>query len=108
MTDACGAEVRSTHGAELTFSLVRGLVIFESLLWVKGEVELVINGKRQHFANGEQALMSVTGKYVIKSIAARENRLVVELQKDILVPNDVKEEWVQNYEKETGEDISFF
>ena len=52
--------------------------------------------------------MSVTGEYVVKSVAARENRLVVELQKDILVPNDVKEEWVQNYEKETGEDISFF
>ena len=52
--------------------------------------------------------MSVTGKYVVKSVAAHENRLVVELQKDILVPNDVKEEWVQTYEKETGEDISFF
>ena len=36
------------------------------------------------------------------------NRLLAVLQKDILVPNDVKEEWVQTYEKETGEDISFF
>ena len=42
MTDACGAEVRSTHGTELTFGLVRGLVIFESLLRVEGEVELVL------------------------------------------------------------------
>ena len=45
---------------------------------------------------------------VANTVAAHENRLVVELQKDILVPNDVKEEWVQTYEKETGEDISFF
>ena len=71
-------------------------------------LKLVVNGKSQSFANGEQAVMSVTGKYVVKSVAAHENRLVVELQKDILVPNDVKEGWVQNYEKETGEDISFF
>ena len=68
----------------------------------------MVNGKSQSFANGEQAVMSVTGKCVVKSVAVRENRLVVELQKDILVPNDVKEECVHNYEKETGEDISFF
>ena len=42
MTDACGAEVRTAHGAELTFGLVRSLVIFESLLRVEGEVELVL------------------------------------------------------------------
>ena len=52
--------------------------------------------------------MSVTGKYVVKSVSGQNNRLVVELQKDILVLNDVKEEWVQSYQKETGEDISFF
>lgn len=87
----------------------RGAVTLRNLMeYTKGEVELVVNGKSQSFANGEQAVMSVSGKYVVKSVAARENRLVVELQKDILVPNDVKEEWVQTYEKETGEDISFF
>lgn len=91
------------------FQESRGAVTLRNLMeYAKGEVELVVNGKSQSFANGEQAVMSVTGKYVVKSVAARENRLVVELQKDILVPNDVKEGWVQNYEKETGEDISFF
>lgn len=91
------------------FQESRGAVTLRNLMeYAKGEVELVVNGKSQSFANGEQAVMSVIGKYVVKSVAARENRLVVELQKDILVPNDVKEGWVQNYEKETGEDISFF
>lgn len=91
------------------FQESRGAVTMRNLMeYTKGEVELVVSGKRHCFANGEQAVMSVTGKYVVKSVSARENRLVVELQKDILVPNDVKEEWVQNYEKETGEDISFF
>lgn len=91
------------------FQESRGAVTLRNLMeYTKGEVELAVNGKSQIFANGEQAVLSVTGKYVVKSVAARENRLVVELQKDILVPNDVKEEWVQTYEKETGEDISFF
>ena len=91
------------------FQESRGAVTLRNLMeYAKGEVELVVNGKSQSFANGEQAVMSVIGKYVVKSVAARENRLVVELQKDILVPKDVKEGWVQNYEKETGEDISFF
>lgn len=91
------------------FQESRGAVTLRNLMeCAKGEVELVINGKSQHFANGEQAVMSVTGKYVVTSVSGRENRLVVVLQKDILVPNDVKEEWVQTYEKETGEDISSF
>lgn len=91
------------------FQESRGAVTLRGLMeYAKGEVELVVNGKSQTFANGEQAVLSVTGKYVVKSVSAHDSRLVVELQKDILVPNDVKEEWVQTYEKETGEDISFF
>lgn len=87
----------------------RGSVTLRNLMeYTSGEVELVINGRHQVFSNGEQAVMSVTGKYVVKSVSGQNNRLVVELQKDILVLNDVKEEWVQSYQKETGEDISFF
>ena len=71
----------------------RGAVTLRNLVeYTKGEVELVINGRRQRFANGEQAVMSVTGKYVVTSISAQEGRLVIELRNDILVPNDVKEE----------------
>ena len=72
------------------------------------EVEVVLEGEHHVFANGEQAVLAMTGKYLIKSVAAKESRLVVELQKDILVPNDLKEDWVRSYEKESGEDISFF
>ena len=107
--DICGplnVEVQDFTGY---FQDSRGAVTLRNLMeYTKGEVELVINGKQHRFANGEQAVMSVTGKYVVKSISAQEGRLVIELQNDILVPNDVKEEWVQSYEKETGEDISFF
>ena len=88
--------------------------LFPAYIFVQSDLNLKefdslldsLEGRRWGFIR--QAVLSVTGKYVVKSVAARENRLVVELQKDILVPNDVKEEWVQTYEKETGEDISFF
>lgn len=107
--DICAAQSVEVQDFAGYFQESRGAVTLRNLMeYAKGEVELVINGKSQQFANGEQAVMSVTGKYVVKSVSAKGNRLVVELQKDILVPNDVKEEWVQTYEKETGEDISFF
>ena len=86
-----------------------GSVTLRNLMeYVKGSVELSINGKSQSFANGEQAVMAITGKYLVKSVSARDNSLVVELQRDILVPNDINEEWVRNYVKETGKEISFF
>ena len=87
----------------------RGAVTLRNLMeYASGEVELVMNGEHRRFANGEQALMSAAGRYIVKSISGCENRLVIELQTDILVPNDVKEEWVRSYEEETGSDISFF
>lgn len=87
----------------------RGAVVLRNLMeYTKGEVELVVDGASIRFANGEQAVLSVTDKRMIRSIYARDNRLVVELQSDVLVPNNVSEEWVKAYEQEMGEDISFF
>ena len=76
--------------------------------YTTGEVELMIDGISQVFADGEQALMSVTGKYTVKAIAAKANKLVIELQKNSVVRNDLNEMWVQKQEQETGEQISFF
>lgn len=76
--------------------------------YTSGAVELVIDGKGQTFADGEQALMSVTGNYIVKTISAKENKLVVELQRNSVVRNDLNEKWIQKQEQETGEQISFF
>lgn len=87
----------------------RGAVTLRSLMeYATGEVELVVDDDHRVFSNGEQAALAVTGKYLVKAVSAKENRLVVELQKDVLVPNDTKEDWVRSYERESGEDISFF
>lgn len=101
-----GIEVQDFSGY---FKDSRGAISLRKLLkHSKGEVELIMDGKSQHFVSGEQAFMSLDGKYIIKSIYAKNDCLVIELLKDILVPNDVHEEWVKTYEKETGENISFF
>lgn len=76
--------------------------------YTTGAVELVVDDKRQTFADGEQALMSVTGKYIVKTISAKGDKLVVELQKNAVVRNDLNEAWIQKQEQETGEQISFF
>ena len=107
--DICAKEEVEVQDFAGYFQEARGAVTLRGLLeYTKGEVELVINGSSQTFVNGEQAALSVTGKYVVKSVSAKDSRLVVELQKDVLVPNDVKEDWVRSYEQESGEDISFF
>lgn len=107
--DICGELNMEVQDFSGFFQDSRGTVTLRNLMeYTRGEVELVIGDKTMRFGNGEQAVTSVTDKYVIKSVSARGNCLVVELQKDILVPNDVKEEWVQTYKKETGEDVSFF
>ena len=76
--------------------------------YTTGEVVLTIDGISQTFADGEQALMSVTGKYTVKSISAKANKLEIELQKNSVLRNDLNEMWVQKQEQETGEQISFF
>ena len=52
--------------------------------------------------------MSVTGKYIVKTISAKGDKLVVELQKNAVVRNNLNEAWIQKQEEETGEQISFF
>ena len=41
MADACGAEIGAAHRAELTFGLVRCLVILQCTFRVEGQIELV-------------------------------------------------------------------
>ena len=87
----------------------RGMVSLRNLLeYTSGSVELVFDDQRKTFPDGEQAMQAVTGKYLVSSVSAKADKLEVELQRDVLLRNDVNEEWVQSYEKDTGEDISFF
>ena len=75
---------------------------------VSGPVILKMNGKEEKFTGGEKVILSLTKHYVIKKISAEKQSIVIELTDNPLVPNDTSEEWVKDYEEETGSDVSFF
>ena len=73
-----------------------------------GEVELVIDESRKTFADGETAWMNTPGNYVVDSISAQDNKLVIHMHTNRVVLNDLNASWVEDQKKITGEDISFF
>ena len=75
---------------------------------VSGRVRVESEGHTLSFDNGEQAIMSMPGKYLVKRLSAHADALCVEIEKDPTVINSTDEEWIKNFEKETGEQISFF
>lgn len=83
-----------------------GLTPARVLEYAAGKVILSVEGKESSFSNGEQALMSLHGKYNVTRIGARENALYLELAPFVL--NDLRKPWVIETEKATGEAISFF
>lgn len=82
---------------------------FRALLeHTNGPVEIVLDGKAQTFANSEQAAQAFMGKYHVRAVYAKDAELVIELETSQTPMNSVNETWVQEYEKETGEAVSFF
>lgn len=73
-----------------------------------GPVELVIHGMRHKFPDGKQALRHIVGRYMVKSVRAEADVVVIELDEYSVVQNDLNADWVRVQEKETGEEISFF
>lgn len=73
-----------------------------------GPVELVLHGKHLRFPDGKQALRSVVGRYMVKSIRTEADVLMIELDDYSVVQNDLNADWVRDQEQETGEAISFF
>lgn len=84
-------------------------VTFRSLAeCTEGPMELVIHGKHQKFQDGKQAMRYVVGRYMVKSVRAEADTLLVELDDYSVLQNDLNVDWVRDQEKETGEAISFF
>lgn len=84
------------------------LTLMQLMQYTSGPVEIRVNGISQVFPTGEQAAMTVEGKFDVRSISTHEGRIVVELTKHMTVLNNLNESWVQEFEQETGENISFF
>lgn len=74
----------------------------------EGPVELIIRGKHRSYPDGKQALRNIVGRYMVKSVRAEADVLMIELDDYSIVQNDLNVDWVKDQEKETGEAISFF
>lgn len=85
-----------------------GISVKRQLEYTSGPVEITAEGVTTRYENGEAALMSLHGNYQVKTITAKENTLVIELTPQKVVLNDITEEWAKEYEKNSGEEISFF
>ncbi len=75
---------------------------------LKGPVILEIGDERRSFADGEQALLSLSDPYSVSAVSAEGGSVVIRL-------TDSREEaqirnatWVRKHQEETGEEISFF
>ena len=85
-----------------------GLSLLKVLELAEGAVEITHGENVQHFENPEAAALALPGKYVVKSLNAKDGVLHIVIEKDVLLINNVDESWVRDYETETGEEISFF
>ncbi len=75
---------------------------------VNSPVDIMTDDGRKSFASGEEALMSMRDKYIVKQVFAKNDRIIIDLSKHKIILNDLNQEWVQIVEKETGSEISFF
>ena len=85
-----------------------GLKLRSVLERVNGPVDLTLDGKSQRFDDAEAAAAALPGSCAVKSIAAENGALHIEIAKDSTRTNNINEAWVHDYEIETGEEISFF
>lgn len=75
---------------------------------VKGPVILSFNGMEQSFASSDEALNSLTNKYVIREISSKDGSIRLALSKDIVTPSDLSKQWAEKYIKDSGELPSYF
>lgn len=94
---ATGLEVQDYTGY---LSNLSGVLPLSSLLEVtEGPVTIVIKGKEKVYPSAQDARNSLVERYDVKSVQSPR----IELRKSY-----TDESWIQEYEEETGEDVSFF
>lgn len=97
------------HNFSGYFQSIPSRIPMRALLeYVEGPVLIEIGDWQTRYASGEEAIAEISEKYIISSVYTVDEELCIRLTQDILRPNDIQSEWVQTYQKETGEDISFF
>lgn len=107
--DICAELDVETQDYSGFFQSTGDYIAFRNLMeCAKGPVELMIHDKHLKYPDGKQALRNVVGRYMVQSVWAEADVLMVKMDDYSVVQNDLNADWVRNMEKETGEEISFF
>ena len=84
-------------------TVVTGVDLKNFLQVVNGSVEIKMEDISQRFENGEEAALTISQGYVVKSVKSLDGILEVEIKKERIIPQMPDESWAKN-----EEDISFF
>lgn len=91
------------------FQITPSRIPLKSLLeYVEGPVLIEIGDQQTYYTSADQAIANISEKHIVASVSTVSNTVCVRLIQDVLRPNDIQADWVQEYQEETGEDISFF
>ncbi len=107
LCDRNSIEIRDfVIGTEYRFG---GVGIKELLKTTAGPVHIREKGKEtREFSDGRTALQSIEGEGIVDAVSAHNDVLIVTIRQSENSSSDVNGEWVEQYRKETGNDISFF
>lgn len=91
------------------FQSVPSRIPLRSMLeYVDGPVVIELKDMQTCYEVAGNAAKDISEKYIVASVCVWEGKLCIRLIQDVLQPNDMQADWVQLYQEETGEDISFF
>lgn len=91
------------------FQSIGGHISLRNLAeFTNGPVELVIHNSHHRYQDGREALQNIVGRYIVRSVWAEADVLMIELDEYAIEQNDLNADWVKSQEEETGEAISFF
>lgn len=91
------------------FQSVPGRIPLHTMMeYVEGSFWMEIDGQQTQYDSPEQAAASIHEKYIVSAVGSFRGQLWIRVIQDVLRPNDMQADWVQDYQSKTGEDISFF
>lgn len=80
----------------------------EILNVIEGSVACLIDGERKDFSSANEAMDKIKGKYVVSSVSAKADTVVIALEEDKTVPNDMNEDWVKDHVAKYGKEPNPF
>ena len=89
-------------------SSAKEISVYDLLELSGGPITIVFGELTKRFHDPEEAVSALNGKYAVKSIGVVDDGLEIEIEQAVTSLTNVNESWIEDYEKRTGETVSFF